>query len=91
MIFSIFLPASKFDNNKFLILMTIMIITVTIDSQIGYIADFIPNQLSSIWGIGVFFSKVVVFALLQYFILSYPKEIKNENKTRVYHVDKSIL
>lgn len=89
MIFSkIFPPVSKFDNKKFLILMIIVNITVTIDSQIGYVADFIPNQLSSIWGIGIFLGVVVVFAISQYFILSFLKEIKKENKTRVHHVDK---
>jgi hypothetical protein len=92
MIFSkIFPTVSKFDNKKFLILTIIVIITVTIDSQIGYVADFIPNQLSSIWGIGVFLGVVVVFVLSQYFILSYLKEIKKENKTSLYHVDKMYI
>src|SRR5688572_13388511 len=88
MIFSkIFPTVSKFDNKKFLILMIIVNITVMIDSQIGYVADFIPNQLSSIWGIGVFLGLVVIFTISQYFILSFLKELKKENKNRVYHVD----
>ena len=45
----------KFDNKKFLILIIIVIITIMIDSEIGIVADFIPNQLSSSWGIIVFF------------------------------------
>jgi hypothetical protein len=92
MIFSkIFPTVSKFDNKKFLILMIVVMITVMIDSQIGYVADFIPNQLSSIWGIGVFLCVVVVFAISQYFILSFLKEIKKESKTRVHHVDKMYI
>ena len=82
---------SRFDSKKFLILMIIVIITVTIDSQIGYVADFIPNQLSSIWGIGVFLGVAIIFVLSQYFILSYLKEIKKENKTRLHHVDKMYI
>jgi hypothetical protein len=47
MIFSkIFPTVSKFDNKKFLILIIVVIITIMIDSQIGYVADFIPNQPS---------------------------------------------
>ena len=44
----IFLIVPKFDNRKFLILMIIVIITVMIDSEIGIVADFIPEQISSI-------------------------------------------
>lgn len=92
MIFSkIFPTVSKFDNKKFLILIIIVIITIIIDSQIGYVADFIPNQLSSIWGIGVFLGVAIIFVLSQYFILSYLKEIKKENKTRLHHVDKMYI
>ena len=92
MIFSkIFPTVSKFDNKKFLILIIVVIITIMIDSQIGYVADFIPNQLSSIWGIGVFLGVAIIFVLSQYFILSYLKEIKKENKTRLHHVDKMYI
>ena len=28
-------------------LMLVVIVTITIDSQIGYVADFIPEQISS--------------------------------------------
>ena len=88
MIFSkIFPTVSKFDNKKFLLLMIIVNITVLIDSQIGYVADFIPNQLSSIWGISAFFSLVIIFTISQYFILAFLKELQKENKNRVYHID----
>ena len=67
--------------------MIIVNFTVMIDSQIGYVADFIPNQLSSIWGIGAFLGLVVIFTISQYFILSFLKVLKKENKNRIYHVD----
>jgi hypothetical protein len=78
---------SKFDNKKFLILMIIVISTIIIDSEFGIVADFIPNQLSSIWGIGVFLGIAIIFIVSQYFILSYLKQINNENKIRVRHLD----
>jgi hypothetical protein len=82
----IFLIVPKFDNRKFLILMIIVIITVMIDSEIGIVADFIPEQISSIWGIGVFLGIAIIFVVSQYFILSYLKQINKENKTRVRHL-----
>ena len=78
-----FLFVSKFDNKKFLILMIIVIITIMIDSEIGIVADFIPNQLSSFLGIGVFLVLAIIFVVSQYFILSYFKQINKENKIRV--------
>lgn len=78
-----FLFVSKFDNKKFLILMIIVIITIMIDSEIGIVADFISNQLSSFLGIGVFLVLAIIFVVSQYFILSYLKQINKENKIRV--------
>ena len=59
----IFPIVSKFDNKKFLILMIIVIIIVMIDSEIGIVADFIPKQLSSIWGIGAFVGIAIIFVV----------------------------
>ena len=67
--------------------MIIVIITIMIDSEIGIVADFIPNQLSSIWGIGVFLGIAIIFVVSQYFILSYLKQINKENKIRVHPLD----
>lgn len=64
------------------ILMIIVIITVMIDSGLGIVADFIPEQISSIWGIGVFLGIAIIFVVSHYFIL-YLKQINKENKTRV--------
>jgi hypothetical protein len=83
----IFPIVSKFDNKKFLILMIIVIITIMIDSEIGIVADFIPKQISSIWGVGAFVGMAIIFVVSQYFILSYLKQINKENKTKVRHID----
>jgi hypothetical protein len=45
------LSFSSFDGKKLLVIMSIVIVTLTVDSQIGYIADFIPEQLASSVGI----------------------------------------
>jgi len=52
-------------------LMLIVIIAITVDSQIGYIADFIPQQLSSNGGIAIFVALAVVFMITQHLILDY--------------------
>ena len=49
--------------------MVVVIITIIIDSQIGYIADFIPEQLSSSAGVAAFIVIAIIFAVTQYFIL----------------------
>jgi hypothetical protein len=41
---------SRFDSKKLLILMGVVIITILIDSEIGLVADFIPELVSSSGG-----------------------------------------
>jgi cytosine/uracil/thiamine/allantoin permease len=43
--------------------MIIVIITVMIDSGLDIVADFIPEQISSIWGIGVFLGIAIIFVV----------------------------
>ena len=45
---------SSFDGRKLLVIMAILAVTLTIESQIGTIADFIPEQLDSSQGIAAF-------------------------------------
>ena len=47
------LSVSRFDGKKLLVIMSIVVITLVLDSQIGYIADFIPEGLASSWGIAI--------------------------------------
>jgi hypothetical protein len=77
---------SRFDGRKLLILMVVATITVTVDSQIGYIADFIPEQISSSVGITVFIAIAIIFATTQYFILEYVKQSNKENRARALHL-----
>jgi hypothetical protein len=77
----------RFDGYKKLFtLMLVVIVTITIDSQIGYIADFIPEQLSSRTGISIFIVIAAIFVISQYLILAYIKESNKENRDRAPHL-----
>ncbi|HVE38167.1 MAG TPA: hypothetical protein VNA18_08250, partial [Nitrososphaeraceae archaeon] len=64
---------SAFDGKKLLIVMTVLAFTLTIESQIGYIADFIPEQLSSNEGIAGFIGIWIIFTVTQFYILAFVK------------------
>ena len=66
--------------------MLVVTVTITIDSEIGYVADFIPEQVSSNTGIFVFILIAVIFAITQYFILDYVKQLNRETRQRVPHL-----
>jgi hypothetical protein len=76
----------KFGTDKRLFTLMLIIITITIDSQIGYIADFIPKQLSSSTGIAIFVTIAAIYIITQYFILDYTKRINKETKDRASHL-----
>lgn len=82
----------KFDGYKKLFtLMLVVIITITIDSQIGYIADFIPEQLSSSTGISIFIIIAAIFVISQHLILAYIKQSNKENRDRAPHLHLHLL
>ncbi|MDQ3838762.1 MAG: hypothetical protein M3297_05795 [Thermoproteota archaeon] len=66
--------------------MIVVVITIAIDTEIGFVADFIPSQLSSNWGIAVFISMAIVFAITQYFLLAYVRQINKDTRSRVLHL-----
>jgi hypothetical protein len=82
----------KFDSYKKLFtLMLVVVITITIDSQIGYIADFIPEQLSSSTGISIFIVIAAIFVISQHLFLAYIKQSNKENRDRVPHLHLHLL
>ncbi|MDQ3970096.1 MAG: hypothetical protein M3227_00205 [Thermoproteota archaeon] len=81
------LSFTSFDGKKLLVMMSILVVTLTIDSQIGYIADFIPVQLSSSLGITTFIAIWTIFAVTQYYILAYVKKINKESRTKVRYLN----
>jgi hypothetical protein len=77
----------KLDSDKKLFaLMLTVIVTLTVESQIGYVADFIPEQLSSGMGITVFIVIAAVFVVTQYVILGYVRQLNKETKDRISHL-----
>ncbi len=77
----------KFDSDKKLFtLMLVVTVAITIDFLIGNIADFIPEQISSWSGVSVFVVITVIFAVTQYLILNYVKQLNKETKDRISHL-----
>jgi hypothetical protein len=79
-------PDSVFGGKQLLILMIVAVITIAIDSEIGFVADFIQSQLSSSWGIAVFIGVASIFAIGQHFVLAYVKQINKETRARALHL-----
>jgi hypothetical protein len=73
-------------DKKLFALMLTVIVTLTVESQIGYVADFIPEQLSSGMGITVFIVIAAVFVVTQYVILGYVRQLNKETKDRISHL-----
>jgi hypothetical protein len=78
--------ASRFESRKLLILMVVVVITILVDSEIGVIADFIPEQLASRLGVAAFIAIAIIFAITQYFILTYIKQSNKENRAKALHL-----
>ena len=73
--------------NKLFLVIIATIICVLIDSQLGIIADFIPEYLSSSGGIALFLGLIIVFILVSFFMLKYIKNINKLNRIRSFHLD----
>lgn len=65
------LSVSTFDGKKLLLVMMILAAVLTVESSIGYIADFIPEQLASGEGIATFVAIFAIFVVTQYSILAF--------------------
>ncbi|MDW0194792.1 MAG: hypothetical protein QOA19_11190 [Nitrososphaeraceae archaeon] len=73
---------SRFDGRKLLVIMTILAVALTVESQIGIIADFIPEQLASNQGIAVFIGIWAIFIAMQYYILEFVKYNNKNSRAR---------
>ena len=80
------LSSSRFSDKKLLLLMSILVVTFLVDSQIGYIADFIPERLATNEGIALFIGIAVVFAIGGILTLEYVKTKTKESRARVLHL-----
>ena len=75
------LSVSRFDGKKLLVIMIIVAVTLTAESQISNIADFIPEHLASSQGI-VAFVGIWVILRYAYYILAFVKHNNNYSKSR---------
>src|SRR5919108_912340 len=80
------LPTSRIGGKKLLILMSILVVIFIVDSQIGYIADFIPERLATNEGIALFIGIAVVFAIGGILTLQYVKTKTKESHARALHL-----
>jgi hypothetical protein len=80
------LSSSRFSDKKLLLLMSILVVTFLVDSQIGYIADFIPERLATNEGIALFIGIAVVFAIGGILTLQYVKTKTKESRARALHL-----
>ena len=80
------LSSSRFSDKKLLLLMSILVVTFVVDSQIGYIADFIPERLATNEGIALFIGLAVVFAIGGILTLEYVKTKTKEGRARALHL-----
>jgi hypothetical protein len=62
--------------------MTILAVALTVESQIGIIADFIPDQLASNQGIAAFIGIWAIFIAMQYYILAFVKYNNKYSRAR---------
>lgn len=76
----------RFNSKKLFVLMVVVTFTTIVDSEIGVVADFIPSHLSSSIGVALFIGIVIIFAIGQYFILAYIKQIDENTRARVLHL-----
>src|ERR687896_200497 len=76
----------RFSDKKLLILISVVVITLLVDSQIGYIADFISERLATNEGIALFIGIAVVFAAGGILILQYVKTKTKESHARALHL-----
>ena len=81
------LSVSKFDGRKLLVIMAILAIVLTVESQIGTIADFIPEQLDSSQGIAAFIGIWAIVTVTQYYVLAFVKHNNKESRARTGSVN----
>jgi hypothetical protein len=81
------LSVSSFDGRKLLVVIIIVAIVLTVESQIGTVADFIPEQLASFQGIASLIGMWAVCTVIQYYILAFVKINNNQSsfRTNVVH------
>ena len=93
LVFPSMFSISRFDGRKLLVIMTIVAVTLTVESQVSTVADFIPEQLASNTGIVAFIGIWAVCSVMQYYILVFIKHNnkKSSPRTKFVHSIHSIV
>lgn len=81
--------APRFDGRKLLILFSIAVVTILIDSEFAVVSDFIPEIISSTLGISLFVCIAIIFATTSFFILSYVKQIGKESGAKFLNLNQT--
>jgi hypothetical protein len=77
---------SRFSDKKLLLLISIVVIALLVDTEIGYIADFIPESLVTSEGLALFIGIAVIFAIGGILILEYVKAKSKESRARALYL-----
>lgn len=78
-------PSGELSGKKLLVMMSVVVATIVIDSEIGYVSDFIPEAISSTFGIVAYTLLAVIFVITQFLILSYLQRVAASVKAKVLH------
>ena len=79
------LSSLKSKNNLVPIIIVIMVVSVLVDSQLGVIADFIPEYLSSPTGLVLFVSLIVFSILSSFFMINYIRRVNSLTEGKYAH------
>ena len=69
------ISSSLKSKDKVLIFIVVIVISVLIDSQIGIVADFIPEYISTFQGIILFVGLTMFLILSSFYIINHVKSI----------------
>ena len=75
-----------YSTRKFLVIISIIISSLTIDTSLSNISDIVT--VSTSWGFSAFIAIVIVYAVGQYLILEYVKQKSKMIRTKSPHFNK---
>ncbi len=75
----------KSKNNRILIVFVAMVIAIMIDSQIGIVADFIVENISSLYGILLYVSLTIFLILSSFYFIYLIRSIEKLTEVKYIH------
>ena len=80
------IPVTCYSSRKFLVIISIIISSLTIDISLSNISDIV--SVSTSWGFSTFIAIVIVYAVGQYLILEFVKQKSRMIRTKSPHFNK---